>query len=212
MRKGLFITMEGPDGSGKSTQIQYMKEYFETNGIPVLFTREPGGTLIGEKLRSIILDKENAEMCDMTEALLYAASRAQHVEELIKPALEEGKVVVCDRFIDSSIAYQGYGRELGDAVRVINEYAVSGCMPDLTFLMELDPSIGKSRISADVQDRLELEKIEFHNRVFEGYEEIAKLYAARFVRVNAAREKEEIRADIIDCLDKVLQDRGLLCR
>ena len=208
MARGLFITMDGPDGSGKSTQIQYLKAYFEANNIPCLFTREPGGTMIGEKLRNIILDKENAEMCDMAEALLYAASRAQHVEELIKPALTEGKVVVCDRFIDSSIAYQGYGRFLGDAVRVINEYAVSGCMPDVTFLMELDPSIGKSRIREDVQDRLELEKIEFHNRVFEGYQEIAKLYADRFVCVNAARDKEEIRDEIIGYLEHVLQNRG----
>ncbi|MBR3784854.1 MAG: dTMP kinase [Firmicutes bacterium] len=212
MRRGLFITIEGPDGSGKSTQIQFMKEYFEANGIPCLFTREPGGTSIGEKLRSIILDKDNAEMCDMTEALLYAASRAQHVEELIKPALDSGKVVVCDRFIDSSIAYQGYGRELGDAVRVINEYAVCGCMPDVTYLMELDPSIGKSRINADVQDRLELERIEFHNRVYDGYKEIAKLYDERFVEVNAAREKEAIRNDIIGHLEGILKDRGLLCR
>ena len=212
MAKGLFITMEGPDGSGKSTQIQFLKEYFEEHGIPCLFTREPGGTPIGEKLRNIILDKANAEMCDMTEALLYAASRAQHVEELIKPALEQGKVVVCDRFIDSSIAYQGYGRELGDAVRVINEYAICGCMPDLTFLMELDPSIGKSRICADVQDRLELERIEFHNRVYEGYQEIAKIYDDRFACINAARDKEAIRADIIGRLEPVLQDRGLLCR
>ena len=212
MAKGLFITMEGPDGSGKSTQIQFLKEYFEEHGIPCLFTREPGGTPIGEKLRNIILDKGNAEMCDMTEALLYAASRAQHVEELIKPALEVGKVVVCDRFIDSSIAYQGYGRELGDAVRVINEYAICGCMPDMTFLMELDPSIGKSRICADVQDRLELERIEFHNRVYEGYQEIAKIYDDRFACINAARDKEAIRADIIGRLEPVLQDRGLLCR
>ena len=208
MAKGLIITIEGPDGSGKSTQIQYMKEYFEANNIPCLFTREPGGTPIGEKLRNIILDKENAEMCDMAEALLYAASRAQHVEELIKPALDAGKVVVCDRFIDSSIAYQGYGRELGDAVRVINEYAVCGCMPDVTFLMELDPSIGKSRIRADVQDRLELEKIDFHNRVFEGYKEIAKLYDDRFACIDASRGKEEIRADIIGRLESILQGRG----
>lgn len=208
MNKGLFITIEGPDGSGKSTQIQYMKEYFEAKGIPCLFTREPGGTPIGEKLRNIILDKDNAEMCDMTEALLYAASRAQHVEELIKPALDDGMVVICDRFIDSSIAYQGYGRALGDAVRVINEYAVCGCMPDVTFLMELDPSVGKSRICADVQDRLELEKIEFHNRVFEGYQEIAKVYANRFACINAARSKEEIREDILGHLEKLLQNRG----
>ena len=211
MKKGLFITIEGPDGSGKSTQIQYMKEYFASKEIPCLFTREPGGTHIGEKLRNIILDKENAEMCDMTEALLYAASRAQHVEELIKPALDEGKVVICDRFIDSSIAYQGYGRELGDAVRAINEYAVCGCMPDVTFLMELDPCIGKSRICSDVQDRLELEKIEFHNRVFAGYQEIASVYAERFACIDASRDKEEIRKDIIDHLESVLQDRGILC-
>ena len=212
MGKGIFITMEGPDGSGKSTQIQYMKEYFEVNNIPCLFTREPGGTVIGEKLREIILDKGNDEMCDMTEALLYAASRAQHVEELIKPALDSGKVVVCDRFIDSSIAYQGYGRELGDAVRVVNEYAVCGCMPDVTYLMELDPSIGKSRINADVQDRLELERIEFHNRVYDGYKEIAKLYDERFVEVNAAREKEAIRDAIIGHLEEILKERGMLCR
>lgn len=212
MRKGLFITIEGPDGSGKSTQIQFMKTYFEENGLECLFTREPGGTLIGEKLRNIILDKENAEMCDMTEALLYAASRAQHVEELIKPALAAGKIVVCDRFIDSSMAYQGYGRHLGDSVRVINEYAVNGCMPDVTFLMELDPSIGKSRIREDVQDRLELEKIEFHQLVFEGYQEIAKTYPERFVCIDAAREKEMIRDDILGTLQRLLEDRGMTCR
>lgn len=212
MRRGLFVTIEGPDGSGKSTQIQYMKSYFEEHGLPCLFTREPGGTLIGEKLRNIILDKENAEMCDMTETLLYAASRAQHVEELIKPALAEGKIVVCDRFIDSSIAYQGYGRHLGDSVRIINEYAVNGCMPDATFLMELDPSIGKSRIREDVQDRLELEKIEFHQRVFAGYQELAEQYPERFVRIDAAREKEAIRDDILATLERLLEDRGILCR
>ena len=124
MDKGLFITLEGPDGSGKSTQIEYLREYFHGKGIETVLTREPGGTEIGEKLRDIILDKGNCEMCDMTEALLYAASRAQHVNQLIKPALEAGKVVVCDRFIDSSIAYQGYGRKLGDAVRVINELSL----------------------------------------------------------------------------------------
>ena len=106
MNKGLFISLEGPDGSGKSTQVEYLKEFFVSKRIPCVFTREPGGTEIGEKLRRIILDKENNEMCDMTEALLYAASRAQHVQELIRPALKRGNVVVCDRFLDSSIAYQ----------------------------------------------------------------------------------------------------------
>ena len=212
MGKGLFVTIEGPDGSGKSTQIQFMKEFFDAHELDCLFTREPGGTLIGEKLRDIILDKSNAEMCDMTEALLYAASRAQHVEELIKPALADGKIVVCDRFIDSSMAYQGYGRGLGDSVRIINEYAICGCMPDVTFLMELDPGIGKSRISADVQDRLELEKLEFHEKVFAGYKEIAKQYPERFVEIDAARPKEAIRDEILAVLVKQLEDRGISCR
>lgn len=154
MNRGLFISFEGPDGSGKSTQIEYLKTYFRERRIDCVFTREPGGTEIGEKLREVILDKSNNEMCDMTETLLYAASRAQHVCQLIGPALKEGKIVVCDRFMDSSIAYQGYGRQLGDKVRVINEYAVMGIIPDLTFLLEIDPKVGKGRIRADERDRL----------------------------------------------------------
>lgn len=210
MKKGFFITLEGPDGSGKSTQIEYLRRFFEENEIECVFTREPGGTHIGEELRKIILDKSNSEMCDMAEALLYAASRAQHVEELIKPALMEGKVVVCDRFIDSSIAYQGYGRNLGDSVRVINEYAVAGCMPDVTFLMKLPPAVGKSRISEDSQDRLEMEKIEFHNRVYEGYLNIANHYADRFVCVDASRDKEAIRQDLIGTVAEALANRGIM--
>ena len=187
MKRGLFITLEGPDGSGKSTQIEFLKAYFQERNLPCVFTREPGGTAIGEKLRNIILDKENQEMCDMAEALLYAAARAQHVQQLIRPALEAGKIVVCDRFIDSSIAYQGYGRNLGDVVRIINELAVDGCMPDVTFLMELSPEIGKSRISEDNQDRLEQEKLEFHDKVYAG------------------REKEIIRDIMFSHLDKILE-------
>ncbi|MGN0733733.1 MAG: dTMP kinase [Emergencia sp.] len=212
MNTGLFITLEGPDGSGKSTQISYLREYFEEKGIDCIFTREPGGTHIGEELRRIILDKENREMCDMAEALLYAASRAQHVEELIKPALMSGKVVVCDRFIDSSIAYQGYGRQLGDSVRVINEYAVGECMPDITFLMKLPPAVGKSRINTEEQDRLEQEKLDFHNKVYGGYLEIAKHYSERFICVDASRDKEAVRRDLIEAVEKALQDRGIICR
>lgn len=211
MKSGIFITLEGPDGSGKSTQVRYLRDYFERKDIPIVFTREPGGTDIGEKIRKIILDKDNSEMCDMSEALLYAASRAQHVEQLIRPALEQGKVVVCDRFIDSSIAYQGYGRMLGEPVRIINELAVAGCMPDLTLLMEISPEIGKSRIKAESQDRLEREKIEFHNRVFEGYIKLKEVYPERFVGIDAARNKDEIRRDIFARIDQLLQDRGYLC-
>ena len=158
MRKGLFISVEGSDGSGKSTQIENIKRFFENKGINIIFTREPGGTVIGEKLREIILDKGLAEMSDMTEALLYAAARAQHVAQVIRPALEKGKIVVCDRFVDSSIAYQGYGRGLGEPVRVINEYAIAGCLPDVTFLMKMDPRIGRRRIKPEQQDRLEREE------------------------------------------------------
>lgn len=209
MNKGLFITLEGPDGSGKSTQIEYLRKYFFDRGIETVLTREPGGTEIGEKLRDIILDRGNSDMCDMTEALLYAASRAQHVEQLIKPALAAGKVVVCDRFIDSSIAYQGYGRKLGDAVRMINEFAVDGCMPDLTFLLEISPEIGKSRIKSESQDRLEQEEIAFHNRVYAGYREIAKVYPQRFVEIDAGRDKLSIKKDILKRVEVVLTDRGL---
>ena len=205
MKRGLFITLEGPDGSGKSTQIEFLKAYFQERNLPCVFTREPGGTAIGEKLRNIILDKENQEMCDMAEALLYAAARAQHVQQLIRPALEAGKIVVCDRFIDSSIAYQGYGRNLGDVVRIINELAVDGCMPDVTFLMELSPEIGKSRISEDNQDRLEQEKLEFHDKVYAGYKEVAKFYPSRFVEIDAGREKEIIRDIMFSHLDKILE-------
>ena len=202
MKNGLFISIEGPDGSGKSMQISLLKKYFEERGTDVVLTREPGGTPISEKIREIILDKNNKEMDDMTEALLYASSRAQHVAEVIKPALAEGKIVICDRFIDSSIAYQGYGRGLGDCVRVINEYAVRGCMPDMTFLMEMDPKIGKERISEGEQDRLEQEKLEFHQRVFEGYMEIEKKFD-RIIGIDAARSIEEISADIIKHIEAI---------
>lgn len=206
MRRGLFITLEGPDGSGKSTQIEYLKEYFESRGIQCVYTREPGGTDIGEKLRDIILDKDNNEMCDMTEALLYAASRAQHVTELILPALNSGKTVICDRFVDSSIAYQGYGRQMGDSVKIINEYAVMDCMPDITFLIEIDPKIGKERISADSQDRLESEKLRFHNRVYKGYKEMAALEPNRIVPIDGKATREKMRDEIIGHLDRLLLD------
>ena len=212
MRKGLFISLEGPDGSGKSTQISYLADFFREKELDAVFTREPGGTPIGEKLRAIILDKENKEMSDMTEALLYAASRAQHVNQLIKPALEQGRIVVCDRFIDSSIAYQGYGRNLGDGVRVINELAIEGCMPDLTFFLDLDPEIGKSRISRDEEDRLESEALAFHRSVYNGYRELAERYRERFITIDATGTKEEMRDAIESVLVKALEDRGYTCR
>ena len=201
-RKGIFISIEGPDGSGKSTQIENMKAFFSEKKIDVLFTREPGGTAIGERIREIILDKSCTEMDYMTEAMLYAASRAQ----VIKPALAEGKVIVCDRFVDSSIAYQGYGRKLGDAVRIINNYAVDGCMPDVTFLLKVDPNVGKGRITgrAEKEDRLDAEKTAFHEDVYQGYLQLEQEHPERIVGIDASGSIEEIKAEICRKLEEVL--------
>ena len=204
MDRGLFITFEGPDGSGKTTQIERLKAFIQGKGYDAVLTREPGGTPISEKIREIVLDKNNMEMDYMTEALLYAAARAQHVAEVIKPALEAGRTVICDRFMDSSIVYQGYGRKLGDCVRIINEFAVRGCFPDITFLLKVDPAIGKRRINADDQDRLELEKIEYHRAVFQAYEELEKLYPKRIIAIDAGRSIDEISGEIQEHIDRLL--------
>lgn len=196
MKKGLFITVEGPDGSGKSTQIEYIRGFMHANGHEAIFTREPGGTPISEKIRAIILDKDNTELDPLTEALLYAASRAQHVSQLIRPALERGRIVVSDRFVDSSIAYQQYARNLGESVSVINEYAIEGCMPDVTFLLKVDPETALRRIDGP-SDRLEDESLEFHKRVYEGYLELEKKFPDRIVPIDASLSAEEVRSVII---------------
>lgn len=198
MNRGLFITFEGPDGSGKTTQINRLKDYLIVQGIDLIMTREPGGTRIGEKIRDIILNPEHQEMAHLTEALLYASSRAQHVAEKIRPALESGKTVICDRFMDSSIAYQGYGRKLGDRVRIINEIAVEGLTPDLTFLLLVDPGEGKSRINRGHLDRLELEEIHYHMDVYNGYLELADKHPERMILIDASRGIEEISAEIAE--------------
>ena len=205
-RKGIFISIEGPDGSGKSTQIENIKQFFEERKIEVLFTREPGGTAIGERIRSIILDKNCTEMDYMTEAMLYAASRAQHVSQVIRPALAEGKVVICDRFVDSSIAYQGCGRKLGDAVRIINSYAVDGCMPDVTFLLKVDPRVGKGRIRSGrgEEDRLDAERAAFHEDVYRGYLQLERENPDRIVGIDASGGIEETRQEICRKLEEVL--------
>lgn len=206
MKKGLFITLEGPDGSGKSTQIEEIKRFFEKRGETVLITREPGGTPIGEKIRALILDRANKEMEPMTEAMLYAAARAQHVAQVIRPALAEGIHVICDRFLDSSIAYQGYGRGLGDCVTVINAYAVQDCMPDLTFLMKLNPEVARGRIRKENQDRIEMETSDFHSRVFDGYEELELQFPDRIVGIDASQEIEGIRVEILSQIERRLKE------
>ena len=205
MKKGIFISMEGPDGSGKSTQIKYIKKYFEEKGREVVLTREPGGTDIGEKIRQIILDRDNAEMTGLTEVLLYASSRAQHVSQVIKPALEAGKVVICDRYVDSSLAYQGYGRGLLEQVKIINGVACQDVMPDLTLFMDLAPGKSMKRIREGSQDRIESEKMEFHERVYRGYKEMAKNQPDRFVCVDATKTVGQIRREIAQWLDGLMR-------
>ena len=206
--KGIFITLEGGDGAGKSTQIDNIKTYFEERGYSVLLSREPGGTHIGEKLRDILLDRSNSEMDPVTEMLVYAASRAQHVSELVRPALEEGKVVICDRYVDSSIAYQGYGRELGDDVAKVNRIATGGLTPDITFWLDIDPEEGKRRAKNDGElDRLETENMDFHYRLREGYKALHEAEPERIKVIDASKSREEMKQRIYEQLDKLLERR-----
>lgn len=193
--KGLFITIEGGDGSGKSTQIKLLKEFLENRGCEIVLTREPGGTLISEEIRKIILNRAFMEMSDMTEALLYAAARAQHVDQLIKPQVSAGKIVICDRYVDSSIVYQGYARGMGiDVIEAINDYATGGLKPDLTILLQVSAEVGIKRKSDQQElDRLELQKLEFHQKVTAGYILLAEREAERILLIDATKPIEEIR-------------------
>lgn len=190
--KGFFISFEGNDGSGKSTQAKTLARRLAQAGFDVVLTREPGGTKVGEQIRDILLDRDNNDMDNLTEALLYAAARAQHVRQVIKPALVEGKLVISDRYVDSSIAYQGAGRGLGvDLVRGINAPAVDHCLPDLTIFLKLNPEVGLKRFSASREaDRLELAGEDFHRAVAEAFENLIK-EDERFVTISS----QGIKAD-----------------
>ncbi len=205
MRNGYFISFEGVDGSGKSTQISKLKEYLEAGGYEVVLSREPGGTDIGEQIRSVILDPKNEGMTAVTEALLYAASRAQHVHDVIAPAVESGRIVICDRFVDSSIAYQQHGRDLGECVRIINGYAIDGWMPDLTFLLKVEPDVGGTRIGSREKDRIEMEDRSFHEAVYRGYESLEEEFPERIVGIDATRSVGEIFAEIKGHMDRLLK-------
>ncbi|MCR5147485.1 MAG: dTMP kinase [Eubacterium sp.] len=204
--KGLFISMEGPDGSGKSTQIELLRKYFIDNGKDCIITREPGGTRISEAVRGIILNREYTEMDYMTELLLYASARAQLVSEVIIPALDEGKCVISDRFVDSSAVYQGIARGLGiETVYEINKYATKGRFPDKTFLLDLPAEVGIARKKNQAElDRLESEKMDFHLRVAEGYREMAARDPERIVRLDATKSVEEIHAQIIEVINSIM--------
>ena len=208
--RGLFITLEGGDGAGKSTQIRNIERFFEEKGLVVVHTREPGGTPISEKLRNILLDNSNTEMADVTEMMIYAASRAQNVREFILPALERGEIVICDRFVDSSIAYQAYGRELGDMVGIVNHYATGGLTPDITFWLDIDPQAGKMRAAkAGDLDRLELEQMDFHYRVYDGYKRLAEDDPGRVKRIAASDTVDNIKDDIYAHLEELCRARGI---
>ena len=188
-KKGLFITLEGMDGSGKTTQMQQLRQYLEKSGYTVCMTREPGGTPISEKIRELILDPEHQEMHPWTEALLYAAARAQHMAEIIMPALERQEIVICDRFLDSSLAYQGAGRELGmDAVYRANEPALMNRLPDITFWFNLTPEESFHRKSgADPSDRLEQQNRKFYELIYQAYRQLAEENPQRIVTVDAGK-------------------------
>ena len=185
--QGIFITMEGPDGAGKTTQIELLKDYLNKKGYDVLITRDPGGNAVSEAIREVILNKDFTEMGYMTELLLYAAARAQLVKENIKPALSAGKAVIADRFVDSSAVYQGIGRGLGiDTVYKVNEFALQGILPDMTFLMDLDAEVGIARKKNQAElDRMEQESLDFHKKVVEGYISLAEMNPDSIVKVDA---------------------------
>ena len=205
---GAFLSMEGPDGSGKGTQLEKLLDTLDRYGYEVIPTREPGGTPIGEKIRQILLDRENTGMTDETEALLYASSRAQLVREVVRPAIRGGRIVLCDRFVDSSAAYQGGGRQMGiERILRINEPAVDGTMPDLTVYLDIDHRTAMARrCAASIPDRLEMEAESFHARVEEGYHQLIAMNPGRFAVVNAAGDREEIAAEIARrVLEKLLE-------
>lgn len=200
----MFITIEGPEGSGKTTAVDTAVEELEKMGYQIVRTREPGGTPIAEQIRNVILDKNNVAMDQRTEALLYAASRRQHLVEKVWPALKEGKIVICDRYLDSSLAYQGGARGLGvDNILQVNSFATEGTFPDLTLLFDIDPEIGLARIAANADrevNRLDLEKIEFHNKVRNTFLELAKRYPERFVVIDASQSRENVAKKTLETM------------
>lgn len=206
MSKGLFISVEGTDGCGKSTQIPMISKYLENKGYVVNVLREPGGTITGEKIREILLDPLNTDIRDMTEILLYAAARAQIMQEKIKPYLLAGEIVICDRFVDSSLAYQGYGRKVDINVIIdINKIALDGVMPDITLFFDMPPDIAmKRRLSTGYTDRIENESIEFHRRVYEGYKALAYRFKDRIKTINAQKTVDEVFNEIIIYLEEVI--------
>lgn len=208
----MFVTIEGPEGSGKSSVTKRVTEILEKEGYEVVFTREPGGTPISEEIRNVILDKANTKMDGMTEALLYAASRRQHLVEKIWPLSKAGKIVISDRFIDSSLAYQGGARGLGiDKILDLNMYATDGYFPDLTLLFDIESELGLARIAANANrevNRLDLEKLDFHKKVRTTFLELAKRFPKRYVVIDASQSFEKVIQDAYHAI----KDRLAKCK
>lgn len=205
--EGIFITFEGLDGAGKTTQIRLLERYLRQKGHDVLVTREPGGTPLGEEIRKVLLNPYYRDIDGVTEMYLYAASRAQHVRQVIKPALEKGKIVLCDRFVDSSVAYQGFGRGLGmDVVEAVNRYALGGIIPDLTIFLNIRPedSLARSCIRSETPDRLESEELEFHKRVYEGFIALQRRYPDRVKKVDASKSIDEVFHQVVELIECLL--------
>ncbi|MEK5230231.1 dTMP kinase [Lysinibacillus sp. FSL K6-0232] len=209
MNSNLFITFEGPEGAGKTTIIEKITERLAQANIDVLATREPGGIEIAEKIRTIILNPAHTAMDERTEALLYAAARSQHYFEKVRPALDAGKLVICDRFIDSSLAYQGYARGIGiNEVLAINEFAIGKKLPDVTILFDLAPEVGLARIHATGSrevNRLDVESLAFHQKVREGYLQLVEQYPERIRVVNAEQAIEDVIEDVWSLLLEAMQ-------
>lgn len=214
-KRGIFITFEGPDGCGKTTIINLIyqdlqKKFGQEN---IVLTREPGGknNIIAEDIRNILLNKINYKISDRTEALLFAASRAQHVKDFIIPNLESGKIILCDRYIDSSLVYQGYARNIGmENIWEINKFAILNTMPDFTILLMIEPEKGLARIQANKNrdvNRLDRETLDMHKKVYEGYKIIAQKYSDRIIAINAENNIDKVHQDTLEVVLKRIGDR-----
>lgn len=208
MKKGHFITFEGPDGSGKTTVSTAIYKQLQSEGYDVIYTREPGGIDIAEQIRDVILNPKNTAMDEKTEALLYAASRRQHLVEKIKPAIEKGQIIICDRFVDSSLAYQGVGRHLGiDEVFQINQFAIEGMMPEKTIYLKLSAEEGLNRIATRKhKDRLDQEALEFHYEVVRGYEAVVEKFKDRMIIIDASQNEEAVIEQSMAAVLEILHD------
>ncbi|ERG68124.1 dTMP kinase [Exiguobacterium chiriqhucha] len=209
--KGMFITVEGPDGSGKTTQLQLLVRSLTEKGYEVVVTREPGGTKVGNSIREVLLSPEHDEMTPRVEMMLYAASRAQNIDQVIRPALKRGAIVVCDRFVDASIAYQGYGLQYDlNQILSLNEWATAGIKPDLTFLFDLPPDQASRRMKDRGQlDRIESRDESFHQRVYDGFKKILEQHPDRMVRIDANATIEMIQDEVLDITLERLNERGV---